>query len=274
MFGYITCNRSALSKEEIERYQGIYCGLCKSLKKEFGQIERLCLSYDMAFLILFLSALYEPEEIKTEFRCGVHPFGRRTAIETPFTEYAANLTIALSYYKCLDDWNDEHNRASYSYAKLLKEKFSQVKEKYPRQCMAIAANIRELNRIEKDVTSLPDDAINCSGRMLSELFVYKDDFWSGSLRTIGYEIGKFVYLMDAVMDYKKDQKKQNYNPLDKMKKRPEEMEQILTMTIGKATEEFEKLPIVKDIHLIRNILYGGVWQQYYLKIAGKESPHD
>ena len=76
------------------------------------------------------------------------------------------------------------------------------------------------------------------------------------------------------MDYKKDQKKQNYNPLDKMKKKPEEMEQILTMTIGKATEEFEKLPIVKDIHLIRNILYGGVWQQYYLKIAGKEPPHD
>ena len=53
-------------------------------------------------------------------------------------------------------------------------------------------------------------------------------------------------------------------------KKPEEMEGIMTVAIGKATEQFENLPIVQDANLIRNILYGGVWQHYYAMIHGKE----
>ena len=62
MFGYIGCVKEKLSEEEQKRYQSIYCGLCRNLKERYGQVERLCLSYDMAFLILLLSSLYEPEE--------------------------------------------------------------------------------------------------------------------------------------------------------------------------------------------------------------------
>ena len=76
--------------------------------------------------------------------------------------------------------------------------------------------------------------------------------------------------MDAAMDYKKDMKTGNYNPLFEMKKKPEEMEPILGLPLGNAMEVFEKLPLVQDEHLLRNILYGGVWQQYYAKIRGKE----
>ena len=55
MFGYIECNRSKLSSEELERYQGVYCGLCRNLKSRYGELERLSLSYDMTFAVLFLS---------------------------------------------------------------------------------------------------------------------------------------------------------------------------------------------------------------------------
>ena len=67
MYGYINCNKAGLSAEEIGRYQSVYCGLCNELKDSFGQIERLSLSYDMTFLILLLSSLYEPEEKSWEF---------------------------------------------------------------------------------------------------------------------------------------------------------------------------------------------------------------
>ncbi|WP_417091661.1 DUF5685 family protein, partial [Marvinbryantia sp.] len=59
-----------------------------------------------------------------------------------------------------------------------------------------------------------------------------------------------------------------------MQKKPEEMEAVLTMAIGNATHQFEKLPLVQDEHLLKNILYGGVWQQYYARILGKEKSHD
>ena len=62
MFGYIECNRSKLSREELERYQSVYCGLCRTLKERYGELERMSLSYDMTFAVLFLSSLYEPAE--------------------------------------------------------------------------------------------------------------------------------------------------------------------------------------------------------------------
>ena len=270
MFGYILCNKIVLEEQEKQRYQSIYCGLCRTLGNKYGLMERMSLSYDMTFLALFLSALYEPDESMDMFTCGLHPLHKKTGVTNPYIEYAADMTVAMTYYKCLDDWEDEHNIISKKYSNILKKSYKRVQGKYPRQCECIAKNICELKKIEKNGKSQPDEAVNCSGRMLSEIFVYQEDFWSNSLRTFGYELGRFIYLMDAAMDYKKDLKKRNYNPLVKMQKKPEEMEGIMTVAIGKATEQFENLPIVQDANLIRNILYGGVWQHYYAMIHGKE----
>lgn len=270
MFGYILCNKETLEEQEKERYQSMYCGLCKALGNKYGLLERMSLSYDMTFLALFLTALYDPEEENNSFTCGLHPMHKKNGVSNLYIDYAADMTVAVAYYKCLDDWEDEHNLIRKKYGDILEKSYKQVQLKYPRQCETIAKSIRELKEIEKNGQSKPDEAVNCSGRMLAELFVYKEDFWSNSLRTFGYELGRFIYLMDAAMDYKKDLKKGNYNPLVKMQKKPEEMEGIMTVAIGKATEQFENLPIVDDAHLIRNILYGGVWQHYYAMIHGKE----
>ncbi|MDO4338530.1 MAG: DUF5685 family protein [Eubacteriales bacterium] len=274
MFGYIVCNKEKLAKQEIDRYQSVYCGLCKALERRFGQLSRMSLNYDMTFLILFLSSLYEPPEEEKDFRCAVHPLHMKKATANKYTDYAADMTIALSYYKCLDDWQDEHKHLQRHYAEKIEKNYQDVKARCPRQCKAIETEIARLSEIEKSASSLPDDAVNCFGRLMSELFVYEEDFWSSSLRTFGYELGRFIYLMDATMDYNKDLKKGNYNPLVSMGKNPEEMEDFLTMIIGRAAYQFEKLPLVQDSHLLRNILYGGVWQQYYARKARKERTHD
>jgi hypothetical protein len=274
LFGYIICNKQKLAREEIERYQKIYCGLCKTLEQNFGQLSRFSLNYDMTFLLIFLSSLYEPEEEEYEFRCAVHPFHTKKAITNKYTAYAADMTVALTYYKCLDDWQDEHKRLQHQYSRKLEEGYREVKKRCPRQCKAIENGIEELNQIEKSSSAIPDEAINCFGRLMAELFVVEEDFWSNSLRSFGYDLGRFIYLMDAAMDYEKDQKTGNYNPLNAMGKKPGEMEDLLTMIIGDATREFEKLPLLQDAHILRNILYGGVWQRYYAKTGRKELLHD
>lgn len=270
MFGYVICNRKGLSNKEQNRYQSMYCGLCKALEKKFGHLERFTLSYDMTFLALFLCALYEPEETEREFRCPCHPMHKRTYLENMYIDYAADMSIALTYHKCMDDWQDEKKKSAKVFLKLLEKEYQDVKTKYPRQCEAIEQSLKDLSVIEKQQPQMVDEAINCSGRMLSEVFVYKDDFWAESLRIFGYELGRFIYLMDAAMDYKKDIKKKNYNPLHYMNKKPEEVEEYLTILIGDATKQYEKLPIVQDAHLIENILYGGVWQQYYMRVKEKK----
>ena len=274
MYGYISCSRDSLNAEEQERYQEIYCGLCRKLGREYGQLGRLSLSYDMTFLILFLSSLYEPEEKREPFRCGLHPRREKMAAENKFTGYAADMTIVLAYYKCLDDWKDENKRLKKMYASGIKGAFQRVREKYPRQCRVITEGIQRLDEIERTSVRNPDAAVNCSGRMLSELFVTEEDFWSGSLRDFGFELGKFIYLMDAAMDYDSDRRKHSYNPLICAGMRPEDMKELLVMSMGNVTQIFEQLPLVQDVHLLRNILYGGVWQQYSAKYFGKEKNND
>ena len=274
MYGYISCSRDSLNAEEQERYQEIYCGLCRKLGREYGQLGRLSLSYDMTFLILFLSSLYEPEEKREPFCCGLHPRREKMTAENKFTGYAADMTIVLAYYKCLDDWKDENKRLKKMYASGIKGAFQRVREKYPRQCRVITEGIQRLDGIERTSVRNPDAAVNCSGRMLSELFVTEEDFWSGSLRDFGFELGKFIYLMDAAMDYDSDRKKHSYNPLICAGMRPEDMKELLAMSMGNVTQIFEQLPLVQDVHLLRNILYGGVWQQYSAKYFGKEKNND
>jgi hypothetical protein len=272
LFGYIICNKQKLTEDEKERYQSIYCGLCRALKERFGQLARFSLNFDMTFLILLLSSLYEPDERNRDFRCPAHPIHKRESVTDKYTDYAADMTVALTYHKCMDDWQDEKKHLQYKYAQALSEGYQRVKTQYPRQCSAIELRLEVLNEIEKSKASQADEAINCFGRLMSEMFVVEEDFWSNSLRKFGYDLGRFIYLMDATMDYEKDLKKKNYNPLVSMEKKPDEMEDILTMIIGEATEEFEKLPLVKDVNLMRNILYGGVWQKFYAaKNTGKNT---
>ena len=271
MFGYIICNRQGLSEEERFRYEQTYCGLCHALKNEFGLMERFTLNFDMTFLAIFLAALYEPEEQTKEFRCVLHPTKKKCMLQNRFTEYAAAMTVALSYYKCLDDWKDERKYHSRAYAALLKKSYCKTESLYPRQCRVLSESLQRLGEVEKEPEASVDEALRLSGRMISEMFVYKEDFWSSSLRHFGYELGRFIYLMDAAMDYEQDKKTGNYNPIIKMERKPEDMRGILEVIMGSAAEEFEKLPVVKDANLIRNILYGGVWQKYNAAMASSAS---
>ena len=86
-----------------------------------------------------------------------------------------------------------------------------------------------------------------------------------SFRRFGDYLGRFIYLMDAAMDYDADKKKGSYNPFVASEKSEEEICEILQLLIGKATAVFEQMPFVQDDHLIRNILYSGVWQKYNAK---------
>ncbi len=271
MFGYIICTKSELNKEELERYQGIYCGLCKELKRKYGQAARFSLSYDLTFLALFLSALYEPDEMVEEFRCVVHPTGKRPLLRNKFIEYAADMTILLSYLKCIDDWQDEKKRSRLGYAKILEKRLPEIRKRYPRQYENVIRKTGELSALEKENSNVSDAVINCCGELLAEIFVYdENDFWSQSLWRFGYEIGRFIYLMDAVIDYESDLKAGTYNPFIRMDFDRNRSKEILDVMIGNAMEEFERMPIVRDEKILKNILYGGVWTQYKAKVVGKD----
>ena len=100
---------------------------------------------------------------------------------------------------------------------------------------------------------------------MGEIMACREDEWLESLRTMGFFLGKFIYLMDAYEDVEEDMEKGRYNPLIRKFSDPdfeEEMKTILTMMMAGCCKEFEKLPILENAEILRNILYSGVWYRY------------
>lgn len=262
MFGYVQANLSDLSQDEQTRYRAAYCGLCHTLGKRHGFTSRLSLNYDLTFLTLLLSSLYEPEEKSGECRCVVHPVKKHSFMINEYTEYAADMTVALTYYKCQDDWNDEKSVPRKCYASLLKTQYEQVKRNWPEQCTAIETSLFELSALEKNNLEDPDAAAHSFGRLMEAIFLYKKDHWEKHLRTLGHGLGQYIYLADAAVDLEEDKKQGNYNPLKNLSTAPQELRQLLQTVLGDASRAFETLPLVQDIHLLRNILYSGLWIKY------------
>lgn len=262
MFGYIRTNIPALSPEEHSRYRACYCGLCRALGKRHGAVGRMALTYDLTFLSIFLNSLYEPEEETGTLRCLPHPVKPHDYVLTSVTDYAADMTIALMYQKCMDDWQDEKKPSRRLYARMLEKSYRKVKRQWPEQVECIERSLRELNAVEQARDPSPDAAAACFGRLMAGMFLLKKDYWSGALRVFGDSIGRFIYLADAACDYDDDKKSGSYNPVVLMGWQPEDLREHLKQILGGASAAFEALPLVKDARLMQNILYSGLWQGY------------
>ena len=265
MFGFVTAQMKLLTDEQAARYRACYCGLCHSLKERHGELSRFTLTYDMTFLVLLLSSLYEPYERASEAKCAPHPFKVQKYWQNEISDYAADMNVALAYLNCMDDWKDDLSLSGLAGAKLMKKSFDEISEKYPRQCKAMRESIKTLSELEDKRIFDADKASKSFGSLMAELFVYKEDYWSGYLRDFGMALGQFIYIMDACIDLRDDKRYYKYNPMLHLFNRVDEKEQfkaILEMLMAECVKAFEALPLLQDDNLIRNILCFGVWTQF------------
>ena len=265
MFGYVTVCEPELKVKDLKKYRAYYCGLCRTLKEDYGFMGQMTLTYDMTFAVILLSSLYETTTKHEDHRCKVHPAKRQHMLQNEITSYAAAMNVLLAYYHMEDDWQDDRKVSSLMTKSLIQGKAKKTIEKYPRQREIIRKSLKELGECEHENSMDIDRAAGCFGRLMAELFVWKEDIWEKTLRKMGFYLGKFIYLMDAYEDLPEDRKKNRYNPLKELAKRPDyeaQMEQILRMMIAESTVRFEQLPCLVDVDILRNILYDGVWNHY------------
>lgn len=265
MFGYVITNCKTLTDAQRTRFRALYCGMCRTLHHRYGNLGRFTLSYDMTFLAMVLSALYEPEEESGHEKCLPHPMRAHEYVVNPMMDYAVDLNILLAWHKCADNWQDDRNPA-YAAAKLaLGRAYRRARDFRPDKCRAIEAWMDGIREIECGGVEAIDPPMNLTGAMMGALFQYRDDYWAEPLYRMGEGLGKFIYFMDAYDDLASDVRHRKYNPLKSMMDQPN-FEEIckdgLTMVMADCADAFEELPVVKDADLIRNILYSGVWARY------------
>lgn len=265
MFGYVTVCEPELKVKDFRKYKSYYCGLCNTLRRRYGMMGQMTLTYDMTFAIILLTSLYESRTENEQHRCKVHPLKKQTMRVNEITEYAADMNLILAYYHLKDDWIDEKKAGGFLGTCALRHKVSKAVRRYPRQSRIIQKELKRLSAYEKKQDQNIDGPAGCFGRLMGELFIYKKDHWEERLRRMGFFLGKYIYIMDAYEDLDKDKKEGSYNPLKSLSEQEdyeERVREMLCMMMGECSAEFERLPCLLDIDILRNILYDGVWNRY------------
>ena len=235
MFGYVVMNKPEIRFKDFDLYRSFYCGLCRELREKYGISGQITLTYDMTFVVVLLSALYEPPTQKGTTRCVIHPVCKQPVRKNAATEYGADMNVLLTYYKCMDDWEDEKKFAALGYGKILQRKNNRLSYRYPEKAEKIRKLLEELSQMEKAGETDIDKMSGCFGRIMEEIFAWKTDVWEGSLRRMGFYLGKFIYILDAYDDVEKDVKNGNYNPFAEkyiMKGFDEQVRQLLIMMMA------------------------------------------
>lgn len=266
MFGYVRINKMDLTFREFDYYKGYYCGLCKYLKENHGEVSRLSLNYDITFLIVILTALYKLDSDITYERCIANPLKKKMRIVNEITEYAASMNILLSYYKLEDNLYDDNGIKDKLAYELYKGKLKKAYEKYPQKAEYIKQQLGNLRELEKQESKSIDKVSNTFGNLMGEIFVYKKDEYEQNLRNIGFNLGKYIYILDAYEDLEEDNKKGRYNPfmdyIDKKEELKNKVDRLISMSLGMATKNIEQLNLEFNKSIIDNIIYSGVYLRY------------
>ncbi len=265
MLGVMMVRKDELKFREYDRYRGYYCGLCRAIGKRCGSVCRMALSFEMTFLAMLQTSLYEPDTQAGKHRCLFHPVHKQLMLSNEAIDYAADLSALISYYDLRDGWEDERRVDRLAESELLKKAARRAGERLPRQREAVERYVKVLHEIEQRNDQNLDAAANATGDMLAQLYVMREDVYARDLRELGFYLGKFIYLCDCYEDVERDVKKGSYNPLIERSKREAfalESEQMLSDMMARASMAFERLPLLEDAEIMRNILYSGIWLRF------------
>lgn len=283
MFGYVVPLKPELKVKEYNLFKAYYCGLCFSIKKQFGQLPRMVLNYDMTFLALILDSITE-EEIKAEPKiCMAHPTQRKAVIyDNKAIDYAANMNIALTIFKLIDDVNDDKNFKS----KVLSMGLKPYKKKFKVEINMINDIIKEnldiLSRMEeeKNFTSIDEICHPFSIIVARIMELYPETVINDSMKTrqmlydFGYSLGKWIYLIDALDDLMEDMEKGKFNPINFLyntdnlpfeeffKTIKERMEFSIINCACTCRDILELLPLNKNAEILENIINLGMMDKY------------
>ena len=216
MFGYVLPSRARLSEEERERFRAVYCGLCHTLGERYGFAARFLLNYDFTFLAILLSG-GEDEACRVR-RCAVHPCkGCRAQERTPALDEAADRSVVLAWWQIQDHITDHGFWGSLKYrfaAFFLRGAYRRAGTRLPKFDAAVRGHLRALAEIEAGCCASIDRAAEPFAALMADVAAdVPDERRRRVLEQILYQLGRWIYLIDAADDFARDARSGNYNPL-------------------------------------------------------------
>ena len=283
MFGYVTPLKAELKVKDFTRFRSYYCGLCLHIKSGAGNLPRMVLNYDMTFLAVLLDSLSTKEPDFELKRCIIHPKDKKPVVmNNDALQYAAAMNLTLYYHKIKDDIEDDNDIKSkvlekvlYPYQKKINKSIDEVND-------IIKTNLKNLREFEnnKNFSSIDEichpfsDIVGNILKAYPKELINDSDELRNDLYSLGYTLGKWIYLVDAFDDLKKDMKDNKFNPINFLynntNKSYEELlpliKERLEFTIlnccYNCKDTLERLPLKRNEDILKNVLELGMMDKY------------
>ncbi len=268
MFGFIRPLRSELRVREWERFQSVYCGLCHTIRRQYGLLQTCLLSYDCTYFALVLCAL-EEESATCARRCMMHPFRRRTcAAESDGMRHAATVSVILSYHQLSDTVSDERGLKRFGariLRRLLRRGYRKAARALPDFDALTVQLLALLEELETQRTASLDRPADAFARILRAA-VPQEGENSLILQEMFYHTGRWIYLIDACADVADDFSSGNYNPVllrwglaqPSLEPVKEQMNHTLLQSLAASYHAYILLRPYRDAGIIENILCQGL----------------
>lgn len=263
-----------LKIKDYEMFKAYYCGLCLAIKNNFSNLCRLSLNYDMTFLGILLDSLADEKHNYEMSSCIAHPVKKRPkVINNSALNYAAFCNVALVYHKLLDDYNDD-NALNKKFLSMYLKKFIDKENLDLKPLLKnIENNISKLTELEKSKEYISIDELSHSFADLTGFliaFYYRDKDFHHDLYKLGYNLGRWIYIIDAYDDLEEDLKKNKFNAINKafnsenwtyaelLEAQRDRIEFNLMMSASTTVDALNNLPLKKNSDLLFNILQLGL----------------
>lgn len=289
MLGYVTCEKAELKMRDFERYNGYYCGVCKSIGVRYGQIPRMILSYDAAFLALVLAGAMEERESVTREHCVIHHIKKKMIVRNQAIDYAADVMLILAWHKLRDDAKDEGKLRAKTAMIAFRRVYRDLEKARSDLCEGIRKSLDELDQLEKAKCDRLDLIAHTFASIMEKIFHIEggDPQINRLLAALGYHLGKWIYLIDAWEDIGENIASGAYNPLlyrfgwnkagesqENFRKRIyDDVERNLLIYLSEMSKIVDLLALGKNKDIIENVVYMGLLRRTE-KSLGKEDGKD
>lgn len=279
MFGYVIPDKNNMYIRDFNVFRSFYCGLCRALSKTGSQATRLCTNYDLTFYNILLHSL---AGVEVQFERKVCAYNMRRKVSVCVDELSrkmADLAVLLMYYNVLDDVHDgKPLRAVIAWRLALRKRAAA--KRMPKVDALMKDSFSALAALEKEKCDSIDRVADTFASLMRDVtreLIPTD----GVIDDFTYNLGRLVYLMDAVDDLKKDSDKGRYNPLllnygrceDKAKylaDNAEELNFVLGSTYNKLVSSYNQMNIVLYEGVLSNTVYLGLKMQMDKLLKGEE----
>lgn len=269
MFGYLDIEKGKLQDGERGLWQTFMCGLCMSTKTAYGNFPRAFITNDINFFnVLFHSVTQTDVEIEQK-TCFSHPLKKRAILKTTtLTDELAAANVLLTYWNIYDDVIDDGGLAKKAALSSIKKPYAKAKANLPQMDEMLEQMYAELQSLEKshcDVIDKVAHSFACLAQQFATQVLGENS--NQYVETLCYNLGKWIYLIDALDDVEKDLKKgsynvfascYNFNKVDDIATKLDEIQFLMYSVLNRIAQSYNDLNLTKYTCILNNVLFDSI----------------